>query len=101
VLLGWVYFRAGTIGEAHLILARILDLRGYTFEFVGLLTQYARALPMLMLFVIIEYLQRKKQHILEINRFGYLGQALILSCVIMVMLLAGAGVQAQFIYFRF
>jgi D-alanyl-lipoteichoic acid acyltransferase DltB (MBOAT superfamily) len=100
VVLGWVFFRAETIGRAFEYLSGIFDksLIGKQFDYNKFwLCTMLLCLPIL---IIVEWLQRNKQHSLQLNIQSTVVRWLIYISLIIVIWAMG-GKQETFIYFQF
>jgi D-alanyl-lipoteichoic acid acyltransferase DltB (MBOAT superfamily) len=101
VVIGWVFFRANSIGDA------LAYLRGMThasslFSFprdIGLSAQKALIITIPCMLV-VEWLQRNKQHGLEIYTVNPWLRRVIYSLIIVGIVLF-MGKNQQFIYFQF
>ncbi|MDR0828528.1 MAG: MBOAT family protein [Prevotellaceae bacterium] len=99
VVIGWVLFRAETIGDAFNYLGGIFDksLLSMPLQIVGL----KRTLLFLVILLVVEWLQRQKQHALQIENIKYsLVRIAIYYALIVIILEFGANSQS-FIYFQF
>ena len=106
-LIAWIFFRADSIGQAGDYLRRMFSASLFALPFRDLWTintgnHIIYLFAMIILFIIIEWLQRDKQHGLEFQSYRFprvlrwgLYYIIIISCFIM------NGVQQQFIYFQF
>ena len=97
VVLSWIFFRADSIGQAfsyieHLFSKSLLSApEGAEAE---------RILPMIVVMVLVEWLQRDKQHGLEDLKMNTLLRwALYFGLTALICYYAGS--QQQFIYFQF
>lgn len=99
-LIGWIIFRADNIGSALDYIARmcsgsILDVN---------IVYGKKALLYIFLLLVVEWLQRDKQHGLQISENGLLKYSTVrwtvyVTIALFTILLAGT--QAEFIYFQF
>lgn len=98
VMIAWVFFRAQTIGQALEYVTSVFSSSFFTLPEVLPI----KLLLLIFLFIMTEWLQREKQHALQLNnsvipriiRWGlYYG-------IILVIILFGGG-QQEFIYFQF
>jgi D-alanyl-lipoteichoic acid acyltransferase DltB (MBOAT superfamily) len=96
--LGWVIFRSDTIGDAMRYLAGIFSPSLFSVPEVGT----PRMAALILAFVLVEWLQRDKQHGLEIDTAVGKPAArwAIYYATIAVILIFGE-TQQQFIYFQF
>lgn len=106
VTLGWVFFRADNIGHAFSYLSHLFSK---LFHPVGLANfQFANLyivcdLIMLILFVVIEWLQRHKQHGLEMTgvKTSRVGRWAIYLAIMFMIGMFGQTEELPFIYFQF
>ena len=99
VVIGWIIFRAENISQAWDYIVRMVT------EFnIGMPSNHRSALPWVFILLLVEWLQRDKQHGLQIEGNGILKYALaryVLYWSLIFICLALAGTQAEFIYFQF
>ncbi len=96
-LLAWVFFRAQSLTHAFGLLGRIFGTR-WTLPDSG---EYGRALVLALAGLAIEWLQRDKQHALEVAALPLIvrwGLYLVLGAAIVVF---GSFGSSEFIYFQF
>lgn len=94
----WIFFRANSLQEAFEFITGLLSPS--LFEYPEVLP--IKLLGLLAVFVMIEWLQRDKQHALQVEQNiikGKLRWILYYSVVIAIAIFAGQ--QQQFIYFQF
>ena len=99
VVIGWVFFRADTIEGAWFYLSAIFNesLLSMPVLFVGT----KKTLLCLFIMIFVEWIQRTKQHALEIGALKYpLIRVIIYYILITLILEFGANAQS-FIYFQF
>jgi D-alanyl-lipoteichoic acid acyltransferase DltB (MBOAT superfamily) len=100
VLIGWVIFRAETIGQAYAYLSKMLTMSIFSVErFDGL-----RAFGFALIILFIEWLQRDKQHALEFpkrRQFNYRFVRWSSYFVVIMMIVLYSGGDQTFIYFQF
>ena len=101
VVIGWIIFRAENIGDAgHYIVSLFsFDVWRAAYRFLLYPTNYAGYFVLLML--VVEWLQRGKEHGLEISgvRYGWLRIAIYYSLIAMMVYFSGE--SETFIYFQF
>ena len=99
-VLAWIFFRAENISHALNYLKGIFDMSFFSKPQIFPTT----ILSLLTLFIFIEWLQREKNHGLEIYGNGLLKNRYIrwiaYVCIIIVIFYFG-GSQQEFIYFQF
>lgn len=99
-VIGWIVFRAESIGQAWDYLCRICSPSICHFSSIP----GKKAMLFVLIMLMAEWLQRDKQHALQLNSFPLLRKQWVrlafYYCLIMVILLF-AGIQSDFIYFQF
>ncbi len=104
-VIGWVIFRAETITQAGDYLARIITSIGSANFFVTTGTGQKRTLLFIALLLLVEWLQRDKQHALQLSHHGLLRTATarwaVYAGVIIAIYLYAPQEAAEFIYFQF
>ncbi|MCF8295977.1 MAG: MBOAT family protein [Saprospiraceae bacterium] len=95
VVMGWIFFRAESIGQAIDYISRMFSSSLFTIP------TKIRYIPFVLFLVIIEWLQRDKQHALQLVmvKKKWLRWAVYYSVILIIMLFAGR--QQEFIYFQF
>lgn len=108
VVFGWIIFRAETMTDAYTYIAGICDVSlfdiiGSIEHFKGL--QLTRIVPSIIVLIVCEWLQRDKQHALQMSRNCLITRNIIIRYMLYFILLltitALAGTQSEFIYFQF
>ena len=99
VVIGWIIFRAENIGQAWDYLGRICSQSLLEVEF----PYGKRALLYILFLLVVEWLQRGKQHALQAVDKAMRLPALrwTVYCILVIMTLFLQGSQAEFIYFQF
>lgn len=99
-LVGWIIFRAENISQAWDYLSRM-----YSPSLLDISLPWGRkALLYIVLLVVVEWLQRDKQHALQITGKGILHYTIVrwtIYLIIILFILLLAGGQTDFIYFQF
>ncbi len=93
----WVFFRSETIGDASGYLGRM-------FSHPFMHQNYSRFLPLLfasVLILFVEWLQRTREHFLQIEHFPMVFRWIIYYSIIIVILVFGAFGSNEFIYTQF
>ena len=97
-LIAWVFFRSNSIIEAFLYLKQI-----FSKSFFQTPEVYSLELVFfIFVFVLIEWIQREKQHALQLDNFkipGILKSAIYLTVFFIIVWFGGA--KQEFIYFQF
>lgn len=97
-LMAWVFFRSETLGQAVAYLSGICSPRLFSMPEVFPL----KTVALILVFVLAEWVQRDKQHALELSEQrhpAFLRWGLYYGTAALVILFAGA--QQEFIYFQF
>lgn len=103
----WVLFRAETLAQAALIYRKMLfdSLNVAAYRAVGTILAASpignRVLLFLLLFICIEWAQRRREHPLVINFGSRLLRWTIYTALILLTLRYGAHATGQFVYFKF
>lgn len=99
VMIGWIIFRAENVTQAwNYIYHMITDFH------IAPIVHGKKVLVYICILLIIEWLQRKKKHGLQLSMTGILRYAPIRYCIYIggaLITLILAGTQAEFIYFQF
>ncbi len=101
VVIGWIIFRAESISDACLYISRMFSVSTFTISFAGL---NKSAMLSIVILLIVEWLQRDKQHALQLSNNYILKYKIIryIVYVFIVLYIVGTrGVQGEFIYFQF
>lgn len=97
-VIAWVFFRSETIADAFLYLSEMLSFSLFTYPEVF----PEKTIIHLVLFILIEWVQRKKQHALQFINFD---SPIILRWgiyyVVLIAVFQLGGSQQEFIYFQF
>ncbi len=99
-VVGWIIFRAENIRQAGAYLAGIISPSLFDVNFA----HGKRSLLYILLLLVVEWVQRDKQHALQISatgffRFAPIRWSVYVGLAVVILLLCGK--QAEFIYFRF
>ncbi|MEK7078194.1 MAG: hypothetical protein AAB911_01360 [Patescibacteria group bacterium] len=97
VLFGWIFFRANTINEAFYVVKKI----ALEFNLFNIGTIYPKRLFIIAGFIVVEWIQRRKEHPLQIDDYPSWLRWLIYYLVVAVILLFGVYNYNPFIYFQF
>lgn len=99
-LIGWIIFRAENISQAWDYLSRMCSP-----SLLDVSLQWGKKAALYIVFlVIVEWLQRDKQHALQITGKGILHYTIVrwtIYLIIILFILLLAGGQTDFIYFQF
>lgn len=99
VLVGWIIFRAENISQAWHYISRMFTQWCLYQPLIGL-----KALLWIVILLVIEWLQRNKQHAFEFHETGilkYKGIRWSMYAVVFIITICCSGQQANFIYFQF
>lgn len=99
VFFAWIFFRAETITDALRYIVRMLG--GPLFERGVWHGQYISSIIYVLALLLIEWIQRDKQHALEINHLPVVARwpIYVVSCLVVIEL--GNFGAVEFIYFQF
>lgn len=100
VVVGWIIFRAETIGQAWEIMKGICNPSILSMPQGGA-TKMIPAICMIILMLVVEWLQRDKQHGLEISKMHPAVRIAIVIAIVELILFVYPPTQSQFIYFQF
>ena len=107
-VIGWVIFRAETINDAFNYLSSMFSysLLNVTESIEALKGfQLTRTIPALIVMIVCEWIQRDKQHALQLNGnnvvFRYTLTRFALYILLIILTLGFAGTKSEFIYFQF
>ena len=98
VLIGWIIFRSNDIGEASDYLARLFSPSLFEVSF----PHGKRALIYCLVLLVIEWVQREKEHALQINKeikSPVIRWGIYYILIFIIVFLQGT--PADFIYFQF
>lgn len=97
VLLAWIFFKADTVQHASMYLQGLFSVSLFSLPEV-----FPKKTVLLMIFFFLsEWLQRKEEHTLRIDRIKTSGFRWATYCVIVFLILYFQESQQQFIYFQF
>ena len=99
VVLGWIVFRAESIGQAWFIVRRIFSVSLFEvpFMYIGTL----KTLLLVAFMLILEWITRKRDHALQYGKDTPSWLAWISSMVVVLITLEFAANSQTFIYFQF
>ena len=100
VVMGWIIFRAESIGQAWGYVCGMFDKSLLSIPQSGS-SRMIRYVVCIVLLLVMEWLQRGKEHGLEISRFAPHLRFALLIIVIELILVYMASTPSQFIYFQF
>lgn len=107
-VIGWIIFRAETINDAINYLASIFSYSLFDVtESIKVLKglQLTRTIPALIFMIVCEWIQRDKQHALQLNGnnvvFRYALTRYALYIFLIIFTLGLAGTKSEFLYFQF
>lgn len=91
----WIFFRADSVYQAFSYLNKMFSAALFTSP------ERIRALPLVLLLLFIEWIQRNKQHCLKIDFIKSTPVRWVIYFIIILLILNYGGTQQQFIYFQF
>lgn len=93
----WIFFRAESLEHAIGYLQQMLDWSDLSIPF-----HYLEYLPFIFVLMIIEWIQRKKLHPLEINFLpSFVRQFIYIAVIIQIIIFMNPSNDMDFIYFQF
>ncbi|MFR9564977.1 MAG: MBOAT family O-acyltransferase [Rikenellaceae bacterium] len=101
VVIGWVIFRAENLSQAVGYIIRMFDVRQFS---IAEILSHKVILALLCVFTLVEWLQRDKQHALQLPNkwlFRYSFIRFVFYVVMIFIILFFQGKQGDFIYFQF
>lgn len=99
ILLTWVFFRAPNLSQAWFILGRMAHLA--PGELANALAQTAGAVLLVVLFLVVEWLQRARRHGLDFAVRAPAARFALCTAVVLVLVWWGRFEHVPFIYFQF
>jgi alginate O-acetyltransferase complex protein AlgI len=96
VLFAWIFFRAKSFGDAFQYIQNM-----FSFDYVSFSFYYLGYLPLAFGLLLAEWIQRDKQHALEIDSFPVYVRWTGYIAVLVVIFLFGVSNSKSFIYFQF
>lgn len=101
VMFGWILFRADSVSQAVRYIGGMFNRSALSYP-VGMLGLDTVLYPLLVIFILIEWLQRHRQHALQVDHLGWrpVRYACYLSLMVILFFFIG-GEPATFIYFQF
>lgn len=102
ICLTWVFFRAADIGQAMMILKKIaFDAFSFPAYERLYLTVGVHSVLVLVGFVLVEWIQRRRHHVLRLESLSRWLRWTLYTCLVWVVLIFGTGRAGPFIYFQF
>lgn len=91
----WIFFRADNVTQAFNYIKQIFSIS--LFSIPG----QRGTLPLILILIVVEWMQRKKQHGLEIESIKYTTLRWAIYYIVIIVIFNFGGSQQQFIYFQF
>ncbi len=101
VVIGWVIFRAETIGDAWQYISSMFGLELWKASYRFFLYPLHGEAWFVVIMLMVEWLQRGKEHGLDINKIKYGWLRLIIYYTTMIVMYFNIGQSDTFIYFQF
>lgn len=98
VVIGWIIFRAKTIGQAWEIMEGICDVSLFTMPMIAV--GLKRTFLFIIVLLFVEWIDRTKEHALALSRLPQWTRIIVIYALILVML-EFMGNSQSFIYFQF
>jgi len=97
VLIGWVFFRADSIGQGFIIIGKIFS----DFSINATENLHLDKFLIIVFLLVVEWFQRKYSNTLDISRFNLIVRRIIYIVLIILIILLGKFNYTPFIYFQF
>ena len=94
-LIAWVFFRAESVTQAFSYLGHMFSASLFTIP------GNRGVIPLILILIVVEWIQRKKQHGLEIDGIKFATLRWAIYYLVILIILNFGGSQQQFIYFQF
>ena len=91
----WVFFRAENVSQAFSYIEHMFSVSLFTIP------QRRETIPLILILIVVEWIQRKKQHGLEIDGIKFAALRWAIYYLVIFVILNFGGSQQQFIYFQF
>ncbi len=101
VVIGWIFFRAETIGDAGHYIASLFSPEIWRASYRFFLRPRTYVGWFVVIMLVVEWLQRDKEHGLEIAKMKYSWLRILIYYAIIVMMFLFSGETETFIYFQF
>lgn len=98
VVIGWIIFRAETIGQAWEIMKGVCDMSLFTMPMIAV--GLKRTLFFIAVLLIVEWIDRSKEHAFALTHLPQWARIIVIYALILVML-EFMGHSQSFIYFQF
>ena len=98
VVIGWIIFRAETIGQAWEIMRGICDVS--LFSMPMMVVGLKKTLFFIAILLIVEWIDRSQEHAFALSRLPQWGRIIVIYGLILIML-EFMGHSQSFIYFQF
>ena len=98
VVIGWIIFRADNIGQAWDYIGHIFNASLFTRPDAAGVTGFTLAI---VLMVVAEWLQRKREHALDIRALSRPVLRFVLDAAVVFLVIVMGGHSENFIYFQF
>lgn len=98
VVIGWIIFRAETIGQAWEIMKGICNVS--LFSMPMMVSGLKRTLFFIAILLVVEWIDRSKKHAFELSRLPQWARIIVIYGLILIML-EFMGHSQSFIYFQF
>lgn len=96
VTIAWIFFRAKDVFQAWDYLVHLISPTLFEIP-----QSHRSPIPYILFLVLAEWIQRDKEHGLEISRFPQVGRTALYTLIFIVILLFGFDDSESFIYFQF
>ena len=98
----WIFFRADNISHALSYISRMCSVSTFTpFQILTPKVTMIYTIGMIILFLIVEWIQRDKIHALDVHNKNFTFRWMLYLIVILIMISFGYFGENEFIYFQF
>ncbi len=97
VTFSWIFFRSENMGKAFSYISKLFSFN-FKLDYLGIERYNFEAIPIILLFFVLEWSARLKRHPLQDSKFSLIKTVVI---VLLIILLGSFIENSEFIYFQF
>ena len=101
VVIGWIIFRAESIGQAWEYVCEIFSKSLFCVPWLKARIYYIPLIIFIVTMLVVEWLQRKKEHGMEIKKLSCTWLRVLLYYILIALIIYNCGEEQSFIYFQF